>query len=230
MKISNNTSIINISFWGIVLGELITVAHELGFDGTRHIYGMKTTGHVLSFFGKIPEQLGDGISLVFDCILMMFLMETLRRQKLYLFKTISSLIALEGLLFVFRIFSEGDYIGEVGAISYLLVVLVYIVILGYLCAVLISKTIGLRTAGILLSVQAITVGIQFAFELTGNGDYASLLISIIFCALTIFSSYFIKEECNYRLEGEVVEVKTLHYAQIGYVALIVLMLMFFVVF
>ena len=116
MKISNNTSIINISFWGIVLGELITVAHELGFDGTRHIYGMKTTGHVLSFLGQIPEQLGDGISLVFDCILMMYLMETLRRQKLYLFKTISALIALEGLHFVFSIFSEGDYIGEVGAI------------------------------------------------------------------------------------------------------------------
>lgn len=229
MKISQNTSIINVSFWGIVLGELISLAHTLGFDGSRHIYGMKTTGHVLSFLGQIPEQLGDGISLVFDSILMMYLMETLRRQKLYKFKTISMLIALNGLLFIGNTFSNGDYIGDLGAVYFLFLYLGLIVVMGYLCAVLISKTVSLRTAGILLGAQVLMVGIQFALALTDNSEYGSLHINLIFSGLTIAFSYFVKEECNDCLDDEVVEVNTLHYAQTGYIALIVLMLMFFVV-
>lgn len=148
--ISNHSRYLNIAFWGVVLGELISLAHEFTF---------------LSHYGKnllwkigaaIPENIGTLVSFVCGAILWMYLQQAWANKKVFKTVSISTLVAMEGLFCLCSIFSSNDYGNlNVGVLILLiLVLLLYCVIFLYVGVVLIVKSDGpLRWAGIFTIVS-----------------------------------------------------------------------------
>ena len=87
MVIYNHSRYLNIAFWGVVLGELISLAHNFHF----------TKGLLWKFSATIPENLGTLISFVCGAILWMYLQQAWANHKVFKTVSISSLIAMEGL-------------------------------------------------------------------------------------------------------------------------------------
>lgn len=232
MELSKNTLIVKISFCGVVLGELISLAHSLGMDkgtlfhGSVGKYGIN---YILQLCGQIPEQLGYWISFIFCSILWMYVMEVMRRHKIYLFTSISLLIALDGIMYLLAFFISGNVVGDVGTGLLSFIFLVDTATMGYLAVVLIAKVDDMRAAGFLLGAQVLLMGVYIALAATDNESYGSWLLALIECIVNCLFYYYIKEECCEELENESVKILPLHYVQLGYIALIMLMLQFFVV-
>lgn len=93
MVIYNHSRNLNIAFWGFVLGELISLAHDFHF----------TKGLLWKFSATIPENLGTLISFVCGAILWMYLQQAWANHKVFKTVSISSLIAMEGLFCLFQI-------------------------------------------------------------------------------------------------------------------------------
>ena len=232
MELSRNTLIVKLSYWGVVLGELISLAHSWEMDKQTLFHGSAGSfgiNYILQFCGQIPEQLGYWISFIFCSILWIYLMEIMRRRKIFLFTSISLLIALDGITYLLMFFASGDAIGEAGAVFLLLILLASMATMGYLAVVLIAKSDDTRAAGFLLGAQVLLMGVYIALAATDNESYGSWMLALISCAVNCLFYYFIKEECCNELEDESVEIEPLHYTQLGYIALIMLMLQFFVV-
>lgn len=233
MKLSRNTLIVKLSFWGVILGELIDLAHSWGMDKKTLFHGSAGKfgfNYILQLCGQIPEQLGYWISFIFCSILWMYMMEIMRRRKVFLFTSISLSIALDGLGYLLIMFfaSEG-VIGEVGMVFLLLILLADMVTMGYLAVVLIAKTDDMRVAGFLLGAQVLLMAVYVALVATDNENYGSWMFASINFIVNYLFYHCIKEECCEELEEETVEIVPLHYMQLGYIALIMLMLQFFVV-
>lgn len=190
MELSKNTLIVKISFWGVVLGELISLAHSLGMDkgtlfhGNVGKYGIN---YILQLCGQIPEQLGNWISFIFCSILWMYVMEVMRRHKIYLFTSISLLIALDGLMYLLAFFISGNVVGDVGTGLLLFIFLVDMATMGYLAVVLIAKADDMRAAGFLLGAQVLLMGVDIALAATDNESYGSWLLALIgmYCQLSL---------------------------------------------
>ena len=78
MVIYNHSRNLNIAFGGVVLGELISLAHDFHF----------TKGLLWKFSATIPENLGTLISFVCGAILWMYLQQAWANHKV--FKTVST--------------------------------------------------------------------------------------------------------------------------------------------
>ncbi len=96
MVIYNHSRYLNIAFWGVVLGELISLAHDFHF----------TKGLLWKFSAAIPENLGTLISFVCGAILWMYLQQAWANHKVFKTVSISSLIAMEGLFCLFLILAD----------------------------------------------------------------------------------------------------------------------------
>lgn len=85
MVIYNHSRNLNIAFGGVVLGELISLAHDFHF----------TKGLLWKFSATIPENLGTLISFVCGAILWMYLQQAWANHKVFKTVSISSLIAMK---------------------------------------------------------------------------------------------------------------------------------------
>lgn len=103
MVIYNHSRYLNIAFWGVVLGELISLAHDFHF----------TKGLLWKFSAAIPENLGTLISFVCGAILWMYLQQAWANHKVFKTVSISSLIAMEGLFCLFLILADKNWTGRV---------------------------------------------------------------------------------------------------------------------
>lgn len=103
MVIYNHSRYLNIAFWGVVLGELISLAHNFHF----------TKGLLWKFSATIPENLGTLISFVCGAILWMYLQQAWANHKVFKTVSISSLIAMEGLFCLFQILADKKWTGRV---------------------------------------------------------------------------------------------------------------------
>lgn len=215
--ISNHSRYLNIAFWGVVLGELISLAHEFTF--LSH-YGK---GLLWKVGAAIPENLGTLISFVCGAILWIYLQQAWANKKVFKTVSISTLIAMEGLFCLCLIFSSNDYDNlNVGvSILLILVCLLYCVIFLYVGVVLIVKSEGfLRWTGIFTIVSMLFDSISIFTDDTHN-----FVLSFI-----VLLNYFLKEGCLEELDDNEVEVGTLQYAQFAYVLFIPFLLICRVVF
>ena len=169
MVIYNHSRYLNIAFWGVVLGELISLAHDFHF----------TKGLLWKFSATIPENLGTLISFVCGAILWMYLQQAWANHKVFKTVSISSLIAMEGLFCLFLILADKNLDWESasdGATLSLILVLflffAYLAINLYVGIVLIVKSErALRWGGILTIVELL---FGIVLLVSGNTDNSVL--------------------------------------------------------
>ena len=209
--ISNHSRYLNIAFWGIVLGELISLAHEFAFLSR---YGK---GLLWKVGAAIPENLGTLISFVCGAILWIYLQQAWANKKVFKTVSISTLIAMEGLACLCLIFGGNDFDNLNVGVSILLILvwLLYFAIFLYVGVVLIVKSEGcLRWAGI-FTIVSMLLATVWMFSADNN-----FFLSFIDSLLIVLLNYFLKEGCLEELDDDEVEVGTLQYAQIAYVLFI----------
>lgn len=169
MVIYNHSRYLNIAFWGVVLGELISLAHNFHF----------TKGLLWKFCATIPENLGTLISFVCGAILWMYLQQAWANHKVFKTVSISLLIAMEGLFCLFWILADKNLDWESasdGATLSLILVLflffAYLAINLYVGIVLIVKSErALRWGGILTIVELL---FGIVLLVSGNTDNSVL--------------------------------------------------------
>ena len=212
MVICNHSRNLNIAFCGVVLGELISLAHD------SHFF---SKGLLWKVSAAIPENLGILISFVCSAFLWMYLQQAWANHKVFKTVSISSLIAMEGLFCLFQILAGNDWenASDEAALSVILVLFIYFAYLAiniYIGVVLIVKIEGpLRWAGIATIVNILLV---MAFLFSGNTD--NPVLSFFDSLLFVLTSFFLKEGCLVELDEEEVEIGTLQYAQMAYVLVI----------
>lgn len=210
--ISNHSRYLNIAFWGVVLGELVSLAHEFTFFSH---YGK---GLLWKIGAAIPENLGTLVSFVCGAILWIYLQQAWANKKEFKTVSISTLVAAEGLFCLCSIFNNNDYGNlNVGVLILLvLVALLYFAIFLYVGVILIVKNEGfLRWAGIFTIVSILLESVSMFIDDTNN-----FLLSFFGSLLIVLLNYFLKEGCMEELGDDEVEVGTLQYAQIAYVMFI----------
>lgn len=180
MVIYNHSRYLNIAFWGVVLGELISLAHDFHFP----------KGLLWKFSATIPENLGALISFVCGAILWMYLQQAWANHKVFKTVSISSLIAMEGLFCLCGILADKNLDWESASdgatLSFILVLFLffaYLVINLYVGIVLIVKSErALRWGGILTIVELL---FGIVLLVSGNTDnsvlsfFDSLLLTIL---------------------------------------------------
>lgn len=223
MVIYNHSRYLNIAFCGVVLGELISLAHNFHF----------TKGLLWKFCATIPENLGTLISFVCGAILLMYLQQAWANHKVFKTVSISSLIAMEGLLCLFQILVEKKMDWEsasdgatLSSILVLFLFFAYFAINLYVGIVLIVKSErALRWGGILTIVELL---FGIVLLVSGNTDNSVLLSfdSLLFILL----NFSLKEGCLDELDEDEVEIGILQYAQMAYVLFIPFLLICSVMF
>lgn len=169
MVIYNHSRNLNIAFGGVVLGELISLAHDFHF----------TKGLLWKFSATIPENLGTLISFVCGAILWMYLQQAWANHKVFKTVSISSLIAMEGLFCLCGILADKNLDWESASdgatLSFILVLFLffaYLVINLYVGIVLIVKSErALRWGGILTIVELL---FGIVLLVSGNTDNSVL--------------------------------------------------------
>ena len=152
MVIYNHSRYLNIAFWGVVLGELISLAHDFHF----------TKGLLWKFSAAIPENLGTLISFVCGAILWMYLQQAWANHKVFKTVSISSLIAMEGLFCLCGILADKNLDWESASdgatLSFILVLFLFfaylvinlyvgiVLIVGCACQTMVSSQIALKMA------------------------------------------------------------------------------------
>lgn len=223
MVIYNHSRYLNIAFWGVVLGELISLAHNFHF----------TKGLLWKFCATIPENLGTLISFVCGAILWMYLQQAWANHKVFKTVSISLLIAMEGLFCLFWILADKKLDWESasdGATLSLILVLflffAYLAINLYVGIVLIVKSErALRWGGILTIVELL-----FGIVLLVSGNTDNSVLSFFDSLLLILLNFSLKEGCLDELDEDEVEIGTLQYAQMAYVLFIPFLLICCVMF
>ena len=223
MVIYNHSRYLNIAFWGVVLGELISLAHDFHF----------TKGLLWKFSATIPENLGTLISFVCGAILWMYLQQAWVNHKVFKTVSISSLIAMEGLFCLFGILADKKLDWESasdGATLSLILVLflffAYLAINLYVGIVLIVKSErALRWGGILAIVELL-----FGIVLLVSGNTDNSVLSFFDSLLLILLNFSLKEGCLDELDEDEVEIGILQYAQMAYVLFIPFLLICSVMF
>jgi len=223
MVIYNHSRYLNIAFLGVVLGELISLAHNFHF----------TKGLLWKFCATIPENLGTLISFVCGAILLMYLQQAWANHKVFKTVSISSLIAMEGLFCLFQILvdkkMDWESAGDGATLSSILVLFLffaYFAINLYVGIVLIVKSErALRWGGILTIVELL---FGIVLLVSGNTDNSVLLSfdSLLFILL----NFSLKEGCLDELDEDEVEIGILQYAQMAYVLFIPFLLICSVMF
>lgn len=223
MVIYNHSRYLNIAFCGVVLGELISLAHNFHF----------TKGFLWKFCATIPENLGTLISFVCGAILLMYLQQAWANHKVFKTVSISSLIAMEGLFCLFQILVEKKMDWEsasdgatLSSILVLFLFFAYLAINLYVGIVLIVKSErALRWGGILTIVELL---FGIVLLVSGNTDNSVLLSfdSLLFILL----NFSFKEGCLDELDEDEVEIGILQYAQMAYVLFIPFLLICSVMF
>lgn len=223
MVIYNHSRYLNIAFWGVVLGELISLAHNFRF----------TKGLLWKFSATIPENLGALISFVCGAILWMYLQQAWANHKVFKTVSISSLIAMEGLFCLCGILADKNLDWESASdgatLSFILVLFLffaYLVINLYVGIVLIVKSErALRWGGILTIVELL-----FGIVLLVSGNTDNSVLSFFDSLLLILLNFSLKEGCLDELDEDEVEIGILQYAQMAYVLFIPFLLICSVMF
>ena len=223
MVIYNHSRYLNIAFLGVVLGELISLAHNFHF----------TKGLLWKFCATIPENLGTLISFVCGAILLMYLQQAWANHKVFKTVSISSLIAMEGLFCLFQILvdkkMDWESAGDGATLSSILVLFLffaYFAINLYVGIVLIVKSErALRWGGILTIVELLFGIVLLVSDNTDN----SVLLSFD-SLLFILLNFSLKEGCLDELDEDEVEIGILQYAQMAYVLFIPFLLICSVMF
>ena len=223
MVIYNHSRYLNIAFWGVVLGELISLAHDFQF----------TKGLLWKFSATIPENLGTLISFVCGAILWMYLQQAWANHKVFKTVSISSLIAMEGLFCLFQILVDKNLDWESASdgatLSFILVLFLFFAYLAinlYVGIVLIVKSErALRWGGILAIVELL-----FGIVLLVSGNTNNPVLSFFDSLLLILLNFSLKEGCLDELDEDEVEIGTLQYAQMAYVLFIPFLLICCVMF
>lgn len=175
MVIYNHSRYLNIAFWGVVLGELISLAHNFHF----------TKGLLWKFSATIPENLGTLISFVCGAILWMYLQQAWANHKVFKTVSISSLIAMEGLFCLCGILADKNLDWESASdgatLSFILVLFLFFAYLAinlYVGIVLIVKSErALRWGGILTIVELL---FGIVLLVSGNTDNSVLSFLILY--------------------------------------------------
>lgn len=223
MVIYNHSRYLNIAFWGVVLGELISLAHDFHFP----------KGLLWKFSATIPENLGALISFVCGAILWMYLQQAWANHKVFKTVSISSLIAMEGLFCLCGILADKNLDWESASdgatLSFILVLFLffaYLVINLYVGIVLIVKSErALRWGGILTIVELL-----FGIVLLVSGNTDNSVLSFFDSLLLILLNFSLKEGCLDELDEDEVEIGILQYAQMAYVLFIPFLLICSVMF
>ena len=223
MVIYNHSRYLNIAFCGVVLGELISLAHNFHF----------TKGFLWKFCATIPENLGTLISFVCGAILLMYLQQAWANHKVFKTVSISSLIAMEGLFCLFQILVEKKMDWEsasdgatLSSILVLFLFFAYLAINLYVGIVLIVKSErALRWGGILTIVELL-----FGIVLLVSGNTDNSVLSFFDSLLLILLNFSLKEGCLDELDEDEVEIGILQYAQMAYVLFIPFLLICSVMF
>lgn len=223
MVIYNHSRYLNIAFWGVVLGELISLAHDFHFP----------KGLLWKFCATIPENLGALISFVCGAILWMYLQQAWANHKVFKTVSISSLIAMEGLFCLCGILADKNLDWESASdgatLSFILVLFLffaYLVINLYVGIVLIVKSErALRWGGILTIVELL-----FGIVLLVSGNTDNSVLSFFDSLLLILLNFSLKEGCLDELDEDEVEIGILQYAQMAYVLFIPFLLICSVMF
>ena len=222
MVIYNHSRYLNIAFLGVVLGELISLAHNFHF----------TKGLLLKFCATIPENLGTLISFVCGAILWMYVQQAWANHKVFKTVSISSLIAMEGLFCLFQILVEKkmdwESASDGATLSFILVLFLfaYLAINLYVGIVLIVKSErALRWGGILTIVELL-----FGIVLLVSGNTDNSVLSSFDSLLFILLNFSLKEGCLDELDEDEVEIGILQYAQMAYVLFIPFLLICSVMF
>ena len=222
MVIYNHSRYLNIAFLGVVLGELISLAHNFHF----------TKGLLLKFCATIPENLGTLISFVCGAILWMYVQQAWANHKVFKTVSISSLIAMEGLFCLFQILVEKkmdwESASDGAALSFILVLFLfaYLAINLYVGIVLIVRSErALRWGGILTIVELL-----FGIVLLVSGNTDNSVLSSFDSLLFILLNFSLKEGCLDELDEDEVEIGILQYAQMAYVLFIPFLLICSVMF
>lgn len=220
MVIYNHSRYLNIAFWGVVLGELISLAHNFHF----------TKGLLWKFCATIPENLGTLISFVCGAILWMYLQQAWANHKVFKTVSISLLIAMEGLFWILADKNLDWESASDGATLSLILVLflffAYLAINLYVGIVLIVKSErALRWGGILTIVELL-----FGIVLLVSGNTDNSVLSFFDSLLLILLNFSLKEGCLDELDEDEVEIGTLQYAQMAYVLFIPFLLICCVMF
>lgn len=223
MVIYNHSRYLNIAFWGVVLGELISLAHDFHFP----------KGLLWKFSATIPENLGTLISFVCGAILWMYLQQAWANHKVFKTVSISSLIAMEGLFCLCGILADKNLDWESASdgatLSFILVLFLffaYLVINLYVGIVLIVKSErALRWGGILTIVELL-----FGIVLLVSGNTDNSVLSFFDSLLLILLNFSLKEGCLDELDEDEVEIGILQYAQMAYVLFIPFLLICSVMF
>lgn len=223
MVIYNHSRYLNIAFWGVVLGELISLAHNFHF----------TKGLLWKFCATIPENLGTLISFVCGAILWMYLQQAWANHKVFKTVSISSLIAMEGLFCLCGILADKNLDWESASdgatLSFILVLFLFFAYLAinlYVGIVLIVKSErALRWGGILTIVELL-----FGIVLLVSGNTDNSVLSFFDSLLLILLNFSLKEGCLDELDEDEVEIGILQYAQMAYVLFIPFLLICSVMF
>lgn len=223
MVIYNHSRYLNIAFWGVVLGELISLAHDFHF--TKRL--------LWKFSATIPENLGALISFVCGAILWMYLQQAWANHKVFKTVSISSLIAMEGLFCLCGILADKNLDWESASdgatLSFILVlflIFAYLAINLYVGIVLIVKSErALRWGGILTIVELL-----FGIVLLVSGNTDNSVLSFFDSLLLILLNFSLKEGCLDELDEDEVEIGILQYAQMAYVLFIPFLLICCVMF
>lgn len=223
MVIYNHSRYLNIAFWGVVLGELISLAHNFHF----------TKGLLWKFCATIPENLGTLISFVCGAILWMYLQQAWANHKVFKTVSISLLIAMEGLFCLFQILvdkkMDWESASDGATLSLILVLFLFFAYLAinlYVGIVLIVKSErALRWGGILTIVELL-----FGIVLLVSGNTDNSVLSFFDSLLLILLNFSLKEGCLDELDEDEVEIGTLQYAQMAYVLFIPFLLICCVMF
>ena len=222
MVIYNHSRYLNIALLGVVLGELISLAHNFHF----------TKGLLLKFCATIPENLGTLISFVCGAILWMYVQQAWANHKVFKTVSISSLIAMEGLFCLFQILVEKkmdwESASDGATLSFILVLFLfaYLAINLYVGIVLIVKSErALRWGGILTIVELL-----FGIGLLVSGNTDNSVLSSFDSLLFILLNFSLKEGCLDELDEDEVEIGILQYAQMAYVLFIPFLLICSVMF
>ena len=223
MVIYNHSRYLNIAFWGVVLGELISLAHDFHF----------TKGLLWKFSAAIPENLGTLISFVCGAILWMYLQQAWANHKVFKTVSISSLIAMEGLFCLFQILVDKNLDWESASdgatLSIILVLFLcfaYLAINLYVGIVLVVKSERALWWGGILTIVELLFGIVLL--VSGNTDNS--VLSFFDSLLLILLNFSLKEGCLDELDEDEVEIGTLQYAQMAYVLFIPFLLICCVMF
>ena len=223
MVIYNHSRYLDIAFGGVVLGELISFAHDFHFS----------KGLLWKFSAAIPENLGTLISFVCGAILWMYLQQAWANHKVFKTVSISSLIAMEGLFCLCGILADKNLDWESSSdgatLSFILVLFLFFAYLAinlYVGIVLIVKSErALRWGGILTIVELL-----FGIVLLVSGNTDNSVLSFFDSLLLILLNFSLKEGCLDELDEDEVEIGILQYAQMAYVLFIPFLLICSVMF